>query len=78
MDQLFLRDNGDTLNFVCAKAQMGARQSTNTIPGAGFPFEGAWGFAEWQQAWLPYAVLGGMTVLTLTIMMIILRKKDPV
>ncbi|GAC1580648.1 MAG: hypothetical protein NVS3B20_11470 [Polyangiales bacterium] len=78
MDQLFLRDNGDTLQFVCAKAEVGARQGANTVPGGGFPFEGAWGFSEWQQVWVPYAVLGGMTLVTLVVMMIILRKKDPV
>jgi len=78
MDQLFLRDAGDHLQFVCAKAQMGARQATSTVPGGGFPFDGAWGFAEWQMTWVPYAVLGGMTLITLAVMMIILRRKDPV
>ncbi|MBI2389209.1 MAG: FHA domain-containing protein [Deltaproteobacteria bacterium] len=77
MDRLFLKDVGDHLQFACPKAYMGATQGPNSVGGQ-FPFEGAWGFVEWQQQWMPYAVLGGMTLITLVIMMMILRKKDPV
>jgi ABC-type multidrug transport system ATPase subunit/pSer/pThr/pTyr-binding forkhead associated (FHA) protein len=77
MDRLFLKDAGDHLQFVCPKAYMGATQAANSV-GSSFPFDGAWGMPEWTQIWLPYAVLGGMTVVTLAIMMIILRRKDPV
>ncbi len=77
MDKLFLKDGGDHLQFVCAKAYMGATQSVNSVGGQ-FPFDGAWGFTAWQSTWLPYAVLGGMTLVTLAIMMIVLRRKDPV
>ena len=77
MDRLFLKDAGDHMQFFCAKAYMGATQGPNSVAGQ-FPFEGAWGFTEWQQVWMPYAVLGGMTFVTLAIMMVILRKKDPV
>jgi ABC-type multidrug transport system ATPase subunit len=78
MDKLFLKSTGsDTMNFVCAKAQIGARADYNSV-GSSFPFDGAWGFAEWTNAWLPYAVLGGMTIGLVVIMMIILRQKDPV
>lgn len=77
MQRLFLKDAGDHLQFVCPKAYMGATQAFNSV-GNQFPFDGAWGFTEWTQYWMPYAVLGGMTIVTLAIMMIILRKKDPV
>jgi hypothetical protein len=77
LDQLFLKDAGDKLQFVCAKAEMTARSGPNSVNGV-FPFDGAWGFSESVNTWLPYAVLGGMTVITLIIMMAILRKNDPV
>ncbi|MGZ3456427.1 MAG: ABC transporter permease, partial [Polyangiales bacterium] len=77
MERLFLKDAGDHLQFVCPKAYMGATQAANSV-GSNFPFDGAWGMPEWTQIWLPYAVLGGMTIVTLVIMMIILRRKDPV
>jgi len=77
MDRLFLKEVGDHLQFNCPKAYMGAVQGTNSV-GPQFPFEGAWGFVEWQSQWLPFAVLGGMTLVTLIIMMMVLRRKDPV
>ncbi len=77
MDKLFLKEVGDHLQFNCPKAYIGAVQGPNTI-GSQFPFDGAWGFTMWQQTWLPYAVLGGMTLVTLIAMMMILRSKDPV
>jgi hypothetical protein len=77
LDQLFLKDGGDKLQFICAKAEVAAKQGVNSVNG-NFPFDGAWGFTEYTQQWVPLAVLGGMTLVTLIIMMIVLRKKDPV
>jgi hypothetical protein len=77
MEKLFLRDTKDGMQFVCAKAQMAARAGYNSF-GDKFPFDGAWGFSEWMQTWIPYAVLLGMTAVILAIMMFILRQKDPV
>ena len=77
LERLFLKDAGDHLVFNCPKAYMGAVQGSNSV-GSVFPFEGAWGFTEWQLAWLPYVVLGGSTLVTLVVMMMILRRKDPV
>ena len=77
LQQLFLKDGGDKVDFVCATAQMGADPSTNSFNGT-FPFDGSWGFTEFQNVWIPYAVLGGVTIIILIIMMAILRKKDPV
>ncbi len=77
LEQLFLKDNGDKLQFVCAKAEIAAKQGANSVNG-NFPFEGAWGFTEFSQQWIPFAVLGTMTQFTLIMMMIILRRKDPV
>ena len=77
-DQLFLKDvDSAHVQFVCAKAEVGAKEGVNTVASI-FPFDGAWGFTEWQAQWLPYAVLGGMTLVTLILMMIILRRNDPV
>ncbi len=77
MDKLFLKEIGDHLQFNCPRAYIGAVQGPNTV-GSQFPFDGAWGFTNWQQTWLPFAVLGGMTLVTLIIMMSVLRSKDPV
>ncbi|MBI4703130.1 MAG: FHA domain-containing protein [Deltaproteobacteria bacterium] len=53
--------------FQCAMAQM-----------ASDSFNGAWGFATHEQLWIPYAVLGTMTVATLIAICVILRRRDPV
>ncbi len=53
--------------FQCAVAQV-ASDSLN----------GAWGFAEWDALWLPSAVLLGMTVLMLIVLLIALKRRDPV
>jgi ABC transport system ATP-binding/permease protein len=53
--------------FKCAIAQMGSDQ-----------LMGAWGFTQHDQIWLPYAVLGGMTFVIMTVMMLILKSRDPV
>jgi ABC-type transport system involved in multi-copper enzyme maturation permease subunit len=78
MEKLFLKStSGDTMQFVCAKAQIGAKADYNSV-GSTFPFDGAWGFTEWNSQWLPFAVLGGMTVVMIAVMMFVLRQKDPV
>jgi ABC-type transport system involved in multi-copper enzyme maturation permease subunit len=53
--------------FKCAIAQMGSDQ-----------LMGGWGFTAYDQYWLPYAVLSGMTVFIMGVMMIILKRRDPV
>jgi len=53
--------------FECATAQIAADN-----------FNGAWGFTNYDQAWVPFAVMGGMTVATMVAVLIILRKRDPV
>jgi hypothetical protein len=53
--------------FQCAIAQV-ASDSLN----------GAWGFTEWDIAWLPAAVLFGMTFVMLIILLIALKRRDPV
>jgi hypothetical protein len=53
--------------FQCAIAQV-ASDSLN----------GAWGFGEYASLWLPSAVLFGMTFLMLAILLIALRRRDPV
>jgi ABC-type multidrug transport system ATPase subunit/pSer/pThr/pTyr-binding forkhead associated (FHA) protein len=52
--------------FKCAIAQMASENV------------GAWGFSQYDQLWLPYAVLGGMTVGILILLMILLKRRDPV
>ncbi len=51
--------------FFCATAQM----ASDTL-------NGAWSFTTYQQVYLPYAVLGGMTFGTLVLIMIILKRRD--
>jgi ABC-type multidrug transport system ATPase subunit len=53
--------------FQCAIAQV-ASDSIN----------GAWGFTEWDQPWLPAAVLFGMTFAMLIVLLIALKRRDPV
>jgi hypothetical protein len=40
--------------------------------------KGAWGFTAYDQFYLPFAVLYGMTVLMLVVLLMILKKRDPV
>jgi ABC-type multidrug transport system ATPase subunit/pSer/pThr/pTyr-binding forkhead associated (FHA) protein len=54
-------------HFQCAIAQMGS----DTL-------KGAWGFVNYDQHWLPVTVLMGMTVLMLGLLLILLRRRDPV
>lgn len=53
--------------FQCAVAQMGS----DTL-------KGAWGFVDYAQHWLPIAVLYGMTIGMLVVLLILLKRRDPV
>jgi ABC transport system ATP-binding/permease protein len=53
--------------FYCATAQIGSDS-----------LAGAWGFVEWDTWWIPIAVLGVMTVLMLSFLMVLLKRRDPV
>jgi hypothetical protein len=54
-------------HFQCAIAQM----ASDTIAGA-------WGFVEWDQAYVSVAILYGMTVLMLLFLLVLLKRRDPV
>lgn len=53
--------------FRCAEAQI-----------ASSDFNGAWGFSSWDQVWLPPAVLSAMMVALLIVILITLKRRDPV
>jgi hypothetical protein len=53
--------------FKCATAQI----ASDTL-------NGAWGFVDFEYVWLPHAVLGGMTLCTILLMLIVLKRRDPV
>lgn len=53
--------------FKCAIAQM----ASPDLPGA-------WAFTTYETSWLPFAVLGGMTMVELIVLCIILKRRDPV
>jgi len=53
--------------FQCAIAQM----ASDSLPGA-------WGFSEWSTSWLPGTVLFSITALMLAVLLVILRRRDPV
>src|SRR5690606_31716954 len=53
--------------FECATAQMASETLT-----------GAWSFASYETRWLPFAVLGGMTFGLLILILILLKRRDPV
>jgi hypothetical protein len=53
--------------FHCAEAQI-----------ASTDFNGAWGFTSYQLAWLPPAVLGGMTLIALIAILIVLKRRDAI
>jgi ABC-type multidrug transport system ATPase subunit/pSer/pThr/pTyr-binding forkhead associated (FHA) protein len=57
----------DAGHFQCATAQVAAEN-----------YPGAWGFTTYETTWMPYAVLGGMTLGLLVILMIVLKRRDPV
>ena len=54
-------------NFQCAVAQV---QSES--------LSGAWGFEHWDVTGLPWAVLYSMTLLMMAILLVLLRRRDPV
>jgi hypothetical protein len=54
-------------HFHCATAQL-ASDSIN----------GAWGFTEWETPWLPTAVLFGMAFAMLIVLLMALKRRDPV
>jgi ABC-type multidrug transport system ATPase subunit/pSer/pThr/pTyr-binding forkhead associated (FHA) protein len=53
--------------FHCATAQV-----------ASGSLAGAWGFTEWDTYWLPSAVLFGMTFAMMVILLVALKRQDPV
>ncbi|MCL2778472.1 MAG: FHA domain-containing protein [Polyangiaceae bacterium] len=53
--------------FQCAIAQIGSES-----------LQGAWAFVNYNEHWLPIAVLLGMTVGMLVVLMVILKRRDPV
>jgi hypothetical protein len=53
--------------FHCAEAQI-----------ASMDFNGAWGFTNYQVAWLPAAVLGGMTAVSFIVILIVLKRRDAI
>lgn len=53
--------------FHCAEAQI-----------AGTDFNGAWGFTQYELAWLPPAVLSAMMFTTLLFILIILKRRDSI
>jgi ABC-type multidrug transport system ATPase subunit/pSer/pThr/pTyr-binding forkhead associated (FHA) protein len=53
--------------FQCAVAQVASDTLT-----------GAWGFTEWDQLWMPSAALFCMTALMLGVLLIALKRRDPV
>lgn len=54
-------------HFKCAIAQM----ASDTLAGG-------WGFVNYSDLWLPFAVLYGMTALMLGALLILLKRRDPV
>lgn len=53
--------------FDCAVAQLASDE-----------YAGAWGFTTYETNWLPFAVLGGMTVLLFVFLCMIIKRRDPV
>ncbi len=54
-------------HFQCAIAQM-----------ASDSIAGAWGFIEWEQGYMPLVVLNGMTLVMMGLLLILLKRRDPV
>lgn len=54
-------------HFQCAVAQMGSES-----------LKGAWGFSMYDQFWLPITVLMGMTFGMLVLLLVLLKRRDPV
>ncbi|RYE80284.1 MAG: ATP-binding cassette domain-containing protein, partial [Myxococcales bacterium] len=53
--------------FACAKAQL----ASDTI-------NGAWAFTQYEHNWVPFAALGGMTVVLIVMLLFLLKRRDPV
>jgi hypothetical protein len=53
--------------FKCSIAQLAADN-----------FQGAWGFTTHETTWIPFAVLGGMTLAILITVCLVLKRRDPV
>jgi len=53
--------------FNCSIAQMASDN-----------LQGAWSFTAYESAWMPYAVLTGMTMGLLIVLMVVLKRRDPV
>ena len=75
-DEAWLIDLGNTAakaefiengKFKCAIAQMASDTQV-----------GSWGFSQYDQIWIPYAVLGGMAMGLLMLVTILLKRRDPV
>jgi hypothetical protein len=54
-------------HFSCAEAQI-----------ASDSFNGAWGFTNWQETWMPPLMLGIMMAVALAAILVILKSRDPV
>jgi len=54
-------------HFRCAEAQI-----------ASDTFNGAWGFTDYNLAWMPPAVMGSMMILMMIVILVILKSRDPV
>jgi hypothetical protein len=53
--------------FQCAVAQVGSGQ-----------LQGAWGFTNYLDIWLPSTILFGMTVVMVIVLLVLLKRRDPV
>lgn len=53
--------------FKCATAQI-----------ASDSFNGAWGFTDYDQAWMPFAAMGALTLVSLLLLLVVLKRRDPV
>ena len=53
--------------FHCATAQIASDNIT-----------GAWGFVDYNELWVPFVVMGGMTGVTMVVLLMILKHRDPV
>ncbi len=53
--------------FDCAMAQVASDE-----------LSGAWGFTTYETVWLPFAVLGGMAFALMFVLLILLKRRDPV
>ena len=54
-------------HFHCATAQIGSDA-----------LSGAWGFTEWDQGWVPATVLYVMTAGMMVLLLVLLKRRDPV